>query len=243
MVGVSVLRWLIFDADDTLWENNIFFERAIEEFLELLEAVAPDGAVVRQTLREVECECIPKGGYGSRNFIYALKETCCRLYSGRDGAAYLKGIEEIGERLLNHPLHVRPGVAATLAVLRDQHRLMVFSKGDFQEQYGKLQRSGLRGFFDRVIIAEEKDTAAYQALAREHELPLEHTYMIGNSPRSDVAPALAAGLWAVFLPHPNTWDYEDQPVEPHPRLLRAQSFEELPALLRSHAAPQLEPAG
>ena len=230
-------RCLIFDADDTLWENNIYFERAIEEFLELMKPIAADAAPIRETLRQVEKELIPVGGYGSRNFIYALKETCCRILRSSDGARYLRGIERIGERLLNHPLDLRPGVAGTLPLLQQHYRLMMFSKGDLQEQSGKLQRSGLRRYFDRVIIVAEKDTPAYHSLVRQHELAPEKTFMIGNSPRSDVLPALAAGLWAVYMPHPNTWDYEEHPVEAHPRLLRAETFEELPAVLtRQHLA-------
>ncbi|HWP85164.1 MAG TPA: HAD family hydrolase [Terriglobia bacterium] len=226
---------LIFDADDTLWENNVYFERAIDEFLELMRPAVAEAALVRETLRQVEREMIPIGGYGSRNFIYALKETCCRLYRGSDGARYLEGIERIGERLLHHPVELRPGVRSTLPMLRRHYRLLLFSKGDLSEQAGKLQRSGLRPYFDRVVIVAEKDASAYRSLLREHGLAAEQTCMIGNSPRSDVVPALQAGLWAVYLPHPITWDHEDHPVEPHPRLLHAGSFEELPPLLTRQA--------
>jgi putative hydrolase of the HAD superfamily len=227
-------RCLIFDADDTLWENNIYFERAIDEFLVLMKPVLGDTSPVQETLRQVEMEMIPVGGYGTRNFVYALKETCCRLYKGSDQAQYLGGIEQIGERLIHHPVDLRPGVLATLPLLIERYRTMVFSKGDLSEQTGKLERSGLRRYFDRVIIVAEKDTAAYESLLRGHELHADRTFMIGNSPRSDVLPALAAGLWAVFLPHPNTWEHEERPVEPHPRLLRAESFDHLPALLTQH---------
>ena len=224
-------RCLIFDADDTLWENNIYFERAIEEFLELMKPIAADAAPIRETLRQVEKELIPVGGYGSRNFIYALKETCCRILRSSDGARYLRGIERIGERLLNHPLDLRPGVAGTLPLLQQHYRLMMFSKGDLQEQSGKLQRSGLRRYFDRVIIVPEKDTPAYHSLVRQHELAPEKTFMIGNSPRSDVLPALAAGLWAVFIPHRYTWEREEGRVDPHHRLIVTQTFSELPQVL------------
>jgi putative hydrolase of the HAD superfamily len=224
-------RCLIFDADDTLWENNIYFERAIEEFLELMRPVAADKVLIRETLRRVEQELIPVGGYGTRNFVYALKETCCRIHRGDNGAVYLEGIEQIGERLLNHPLELRPGVDSTLPVLASEYRLMMFSKGDLKEQSGKLRRSGLRSYFDRVVIVPEKDTPAYHLLLRDHALVPETTYMIGNSPRSDVVPALAAGLWAVYMPHPITWDHEDHPIDPHPRLLRAESFDALLPLL------------
>ncbi|MBI2820013.1 MAG: HAD hydrolase-like protein [Acidobacteria bacterium] len=231
-------RCLIFDADDTLWENNIYFERAIEEFLELMKPVSAELALIRAKLRQVEKELIPVGGYGSNNFIFALKETFCRIYRGANGGAYLQGIEQIGERLLNHPLELRPGVISTLPPLSREHRLMLFSKGDLKEQSAKLQRSGLRRYFDRIIIVPEKDTLAYHSLLRDHELAPEKTFMIGNSPRSDVVPALAAGLWAVYIPHPVTWDHEDHPIEPHPRLLHAESFELLPTLLTHTPTPR-----
>ena len=229
-------RCLIFDADDTLWENNIYFQRAIEEFLAVMKPIAPEQTQIRALLNKVERELIPKGGYGTRNFLAALKETCCRLYKGKDGASYLRQIDEIGTWLLQHPMQLRPGVMETLSCLHDQYRLMVFSKGEFQEQWGKLDRSGLRSYFDRVVIVEEKDTPAYEGLLREHLLHPDRTYMIGNSPRSDILPALAAGLWAVFIPHPHTWELEEHPVEPHPRLLQAQSIAQLPDLLAEHSS-------
>ncbi len=225
---------LIFDADDTLWENNVYFNRAIEEFLDLLTPVAPDRERLRTLLNVVEVECIQTGGYGTRNFVSALKETFCRIYQGPDGAAYLDGIEEIGERVLRHPIHLLPGVESTLQSLQQEYRLMIFSKGEMREQMGKIERSGLRRYFDRVVIAEEKDTNAYHELVREHELSTDHTWMIGNSPRSDVLPALAAGLWAVFVPHESTWELERHPVDDHPRLMRAAKVEEIPALLTRH---------
>ena len=224
-------RCLIFDADDTLWENNLYFEQAIEEFLELIAPVARDRVLVRDLLCEVEKECIPQGGYGTRNFLHALRQTFQRLYSGRDGKEFFAGIDAIGKRLLHHPIQPRPGVAATLQTLHKRHRLLLFTKGDPQEQSGKLARSGLKDYFAAVEIAPEKDVSAYQELIARHRLDPEHTFMVGNSPRSDVLPALAAGLWAVYVPHPNTWELEQGEVSPHPRLLRIESVRELPTLL------------
>ena len=224
-------RCLIFDADDTLWENNIYFQQAIEEFLVLVSPFAPEVLRVRTLLTAVELECIPTGGYGTRNFVYALKETCCRLYKGKDAAVYLRRIEEIGVKLIQHPMDLRPGVVEILESLHEQYRLLVFSKGDFEEQSGKVRRSGLHRYFDRVVITGEKDTAAYHDLVRAHDLTADDTVMIGNSPRSDVIPALAAGLWAIFVPHPHTWELEHQTLDPHPRLLHAESIHDLPTLL------------
>jgi putative hydrolase of the HAD superfamily len=231
MTNGRIFNTLLFDADDTLWENNIYFLRAIEEYMTLLAPIAPDRAEVHRVLCEVEHECIPLRGYGSRNFITALHEVFQRFCGGTDGIEFSLAIEAIGERLLSHPVEPMPGVAATLQALREDHRLLVFTKGDHSEQSGKLERSGLREFFERIEVVEEKDTAAYEKLVRRHGLSRDSTAMIGNSPRSDVLPALAAGLWAVFIPHPYTWEREAGQVDPHERLLHTNSFAGLPQVL------------
>ena len=222
---------LLFDADDTLWENNIYFLRAIEEFVALLAPLAPDPREVERVLAEVEHEYIPVRGYGSRNFIDALHEVFRRFHSGTDGRAFSLAIEAIGERLLRHPIEPMPGVAMTLATLAERHRLLCFTKGDREEQSEKLERSGLRVYFERIEVVEEKDTLAYQKLVRRRALKPEATAMIGNSPVSDILPALQAGLWAVFIPHQHTWHREDGIVDPHHRLIVTQTFSELPGVL------------
>ena len=133
--------------------------------------------------------------------------------------------------MLQHPIALLPGVVSTLERLRPHHRLVLFTKGDREEQCGKLDRSGLRPFFERVEVVEEKDAAAYEDLICRLGIRREGSAMVGNSPRSDVLPALAAGLWAVFIPHPHTWDREEEAVEPHERLLVTQAFSDLPSVL------------
>lgn len=222
---------LVFDADDTLWENNIYFERAIQEFLALLAPFASDPRQVRSVLDGIERIRIPHYGYGTQNFIGGLCDTFRYFYAGNDGAAYLREIERIGERLLKHPMELLPGVASTLETLGPYYRLLLFTKGDRPEQWDKLARSGLKDHFQGVEIVPEKDAAAYEELIRRHGLCRESAFMVGNSPRSDVRPALEAGLWAIYIPHSHTWEFEDEPLEPHPRLLVADSVQQLPALL------------
>lgn len=239
-------RCLIFDADDTLWENNIYFEAAIEEFFDLIadfigptSIIAPHRQAVLDLLNAIELESIPRCGYGSCHFVASLRETFRRVYRGTDGVEHLRGIDRIGERLLHHPIDVMPEVASTLEALRPRYRLMLFTKGDAQEQSAKIERSGLKHHFDHIEIAREKDAAAYHGLVSRHLLDRDSTFMIGNSPRSDVLPALDAGLWAVFVPHPHTWELEHEAerlrlvteVNPHPRLFVAQSLSDLPSLL------------
>ena len=230
-VTEKVRHCLIFDADDTLWENNVYFERAIEEFLDLITPIVPDRGGVREALRGVEQESIPQRGYGSRNFIDSLGETFRRLSAGRDGVAYVQAIEQIGERLLQHPIELLPGVVPTLEFLRLRYRLLLFTKGDREEQLSKLERSGLADYFEQREVVEEKDTSRYDDLIRRHRLNPDATCMIGNSPRSDINPALEAGLWAIFIPHRHTWDLENAEVRSHARLLYAESIREIPALL------------
>lgn len=231
MAGHPVFDTLIFDADDTLWENNVYYEQAVEEYIELLAPCAPHPLEVRRVLNEVEHEFIPLRGYGSRNFIDALHETFRRLDCGTDGQAFSLAIETIGVRLQRHPVAPMPGVALTLAALQERHRMIVFTKGDRGEQAEKLERSGLGVFFEGIEVVEEKDTAAYRQLVCRRGLQIETTAMIGNSPRSDVLPSLAAGLWAIFIPHERTWKREEERVGPHERLFVTQTFSDLPRVL------------
>jgi len=246
-------KCLIFDADDTLWENNVYFEAAIEEFLDLIgdligpaNSVAPHRRAVLDLLTEIERESIPRRGYGSIHFLHSLRDCFRRLYAGSDGIKYLRGIDQIGERLLGHPMDLIPSAEPTLELLRNQYRLMIFTKGDYDEQSSKVERSGLRHHFHHVEITREKDADSYRELVARHVLDRDSTVMVGNSPRSDVLPALDTGLWAVFVPHPHTWDLEHDherlrfltEVEPHPRLLVAQSLSELPSLLARIFPPE-----
>jgi putative hydrolase of the HAD superfamily len=240
-------RCLIFDADDTLWENNIYFEAAIEEFLDLisdciapLNRIAPGRREVLDLLNEIESQSIPQRGYGSRHFVNSLRETFRRIFHGTgqggkngggNGEGYLSGIDQIGDRLIHHPIDILPEVSSTLEALRRRYRLMLFTKGDYEEQSSKVARSGLEEHFDRIEIVREKDARAYHELVLRHSLERHSTFMVGNSPRSDVLPALKAGLWAIFVPHAHTWNLEHEDLSPHPRLLTAQSLGELPELL------------
>jgi putative hydrolase of the HAD superfamily len=135
---------------------------------------------------------------------------------------------KIGDRLLNRHCELLPGVEPTLADLAKRHRLLLFSKGQPREQMRKLERSGLRPLFSRVGIPVEKDAIAYRLLMAQAELEPSRTVMIGNSPRSDINPALKAGLRAVYIPHPHTWELEHEELElSDDRLMTLPSFPHL----------------
>jgi putative hydrolase of the HAD superfamily len=204
---------LLIDADDTLWENNVYFERAIAAFISYLNHHEYSPAQVRTALNAVERETILAHGYGLTSFTRSLVATYERLSSG-----------PIAEH------NILPGVAETLADLASRHRLILMTKGDKAEQADKLTRSGLAKLFSAVEIVAEKDPATYHAVIARHELTPHTSWMIGNSPKSDINPALAAGLSAVFLFHKSTWVLEHATLDLAPQgqhLLELDSFAKL----------------
>ena len=224
---------LLIDADDTLWENNIYFERAIANFISFLNHQEYSAEQVREVLNQVERECILSHGYGLHSFAHALAQTFERLAVEPLTPALHETISGITAAIAEQPIEVCSGVPETLSYLAARHQLILMTKGAIAEQSGKVERSGLKQYFSAVEIVAEKDLAAYQALAAKRGLAGLSTWMIGNSPKSDINPALAAGLNAVFIPHGNTWILEHEevaPARPPNRLLILEGF----AQLRNH---------
>jgi len=216
---------LIFDADDTLWENNIYFERAFEEFVEFLAHSSLPPAQVRGVLDEIEIANNRIHGYGTLNFARNLRETYVHLAEREVCEEDLRTVIGFAERILDSPMEVIEGVPETLEYLASRHDLTLFTKGHADEQRLKIDRSGLGRFFGHTAIVKEKDAAAYRALVRERGMLPELAWMIGNSPKSDINPAIEAGLNAVFVPHAHTWVLEKQDLRPgNSRLLVLESF-------------------
>jgi putative hydrolase of the HAD superfamily len=219
---------LVIDGDDTLWENNVFFERAAEAFIDFLDHSSLGREEVRAALDEVErLNLASNHGYGSAAFGRNLQETFRRLAEREIQSADLDHLMELARQVVAQPMQLRPGVEATLADLAQRHDLTLFTKGEQDEQMLKVERSGLAGHFDRVVVTPEKDVAAYSGLVAEHGFEPALTWMVGNSPKSDVNPPLAAGLGAVFIPHPQTWSLEVVEVVESDRLLVLETFPEL----------------
>jgi putative hydrolase of the HAD superfamily len=221
-------QFLIFDADDTLWENNIYFERAFEEFVEFLAHSSLTPAQVRDVLDEIEGVNNRIHGYGTLNFARNLRETYRHLAERDVSEEDQRTVAGFAERILESPMEVIAGVAETLEYLAPRHDLTLFTKGHPDEQRLKIDRSGLGRFFGHAAIVKEKDADAYRALVRDRGMDPQRTWMIGNSPKSDINPALEVGLNAVFLPHAHTWVLEKQDVRPGKgRLLMLESFGDL----------------
>lgn len=219
---------LIFDADDTLWENNIYFESAFDQFCDYLSHSSMSPQEVRAVLDEIERVNAKIHGYGSRNFARNLAQ-CYRHLSEREiSETDLRAVQEFAHAILERPIELLEGVEETIAELALRHELTLFTKGDPEEQRIKIDRSGLAAHFQHAAIVKEKHEPAYRELGQERGFHPEKTWMVGNSPKSDINPALAAGFNAVFVPHPRTWQLEHEDVpENHPRLLKIEHIREL----------------
>lgn len=220
---------LIFDADDTLWDSNIHFLQAEANFLEILSMSGPGDHVIRAVIRRHELDIIAELGYGRRPYVLAMHRAIRELLPPGDHEAVSLEVERIGTELLGRHCELLPGVETTLIALARRHRLLLFTKGQPAEQLAKLERAGLRALFSRIGIPLEKNERAYSLLLAQAELDPERTFMIGNSPRSDINPALRAGLrGAIFIPHPYTWELECEELETgEERIITITSFSSL----------------
>ena len=221
---------LLIDADDTLWENNVYFERAIASFISYLDHEVHTPEEVREHLNRCEHATIAARGYGLASFRHSLASCYEQLANTPVTEEKRKRIESFADCIDQHEIELLPRVAETLEELSLRHRLILVTKGDLVEQTGKLERSGLAPHFSAVEVLPEKHNEAYLSLAAHHSCEADMTWMIGNSPRSDINPALSAGLHAVFIPHAFTWVLEHEMVNEPPagqRLLQLKSFGEL----------------
>jgi putative hydrolase of the HAD superfamily len=205
---------LIFDADDTLWENNVRFERVIDDFLGWLDHPTLAKEQLRPILDDIERANTVTVGYGSKALLYNLRETFEHLYQRQITDVESKQIEELAIALIDHRVDLIEGVPETLAELAGRHDLLLLTKGAVDEQQGKIDSSGLAGYFGGIHIVAEKDVRVYRALAEERSLDAGNTWMIGNSPKSDILPARAAGMNAVFIPNVHTWVLEEDDLDP-----------------------------
>lgn len=219
---------LFVDADDTLWENNIYFEAVVADYLALTtrHGCAPEQA--RARLIEVERERIGRFGYGIANFQASL-ELACRSLVGDASTVDTDPIARLCASLRRRAGSHLAEVAATLRSLAGRHRVVLLTKGDGDDQMGKVARSGLRRHLHQVDVVPEKDVAAYRDVLRRHGATPGSSWMVGNSPKSDILPALGAGLGAVFVPHPATWTLElaDLPPPHTPRYIVLDRFRDL----------------
>jgi putative hydrolase of the HAD superfamily len=225
---------LLIDADDTLWENNIYFEQAFDDFVNFLNHEHLSRAEILAIMDELAIANRSTHGYGARSFARTLRDTFGRISSLPDEHPDMITVERLGLRILDQEFEMLDGVVPTLEGLGPHHNLILLTKGQLEEQQAKVDRSQVAHLFDATIIVEEKTAETYHATVARLGLDPSRTWMIGNSPRSDINPALQAGVNAVFIPHPRTWHLEVEevsvPADTNRKLLRLGRFDELPSV-------------
>lgn len=219
-------RTLLVDADDTLWENITVFNGVNKAYVDWL-LPGRTVAEMQSQLDELQIEFISTHGYGRDTFELSLVAGIERFAGRTPTADDVAHVHELVTPLRGDTLELLDGVATTLEALTKRVALILVTKGDSAEQQHKVECSGLAQFFNTIEILETKTPAEYASIVDRHGLDVETTWMVGNSPRSDIVPALEVGLGAIFIPHADTWSHEDAIVDDHPRLIQLSSFAEL----------------
>jgi len=215
---------IAFDADDTLWVNEPYFQEAEKEFCALLEDYLPQHSV-SQELFKTEMKNLHLYGYGVKGFMLCMIETVSRISEGTASIQLINRTIEIGQELLQKPIELLEGVAETLDALKGKYRLVVATKGDLLDQERKLKNSGLQDYFHHIEIMSNKKESDYQKLLKHLDCKPEHFLMLGNSIKSDVLPVLEIGGFAAHIPYHVTWSHEQ-----HEHHLEHSNFMELKSI-------------
>lgn len=230
---MAELTTIGFDADDTLWHNEQFFQLSQARFAEMLAAHG-DAETIAARLLDTSRRNLAFYGFGIKSFTLSLIETAIAVTNGRVETAVIADILAMGRDMLRHPVETLPGVHEALTALAGDFRFVLITKGDLLDQERKLAASGLGEMFDAVEIVSDKGAETYRRAFRRHGDGAARAMMVGNSVKSDVLPAIEAGAWGVHIPYHVTWalEHADAP-EGEPRFRALESLGELPALVRA----------
>jgi putative hydrolase of the HAD superfamily len=228
---MALLTTIGFDADDTLWQNEHFYKLTTDRFAGLLaEYASPER--IAATLLESEKRNLSLYGYGIKGFTLSMIETALEVTERRAPASVVAEILAAGREMLRHPVETLPHVRDTLSALASGYRLVMITKGDLFDQERKLAESGLGDFFAGVEIVTEKSEATYARAFQRFGTGPEQAMMVGNSLKSDIVPAIAAGSWGVYVPHELNWvlEHDEEPVS-SPRYRRLEDLGGLQELI------------
>lgn len=226
-----MLLTLCFDADDTLWHNERFFQMTQAHFATLLTDYAERDHLAEQLLA-AERRNLGRYGFGIKGFVLSMIETALEVTDKTVPGHVIAEIIAAGQDMLAHPIELLPGVEETISELAPRYRLILITKGDLLDQERKIAQSGLGEVFDGVEIVSDKSMAAYSEIFARHQTPANATLMAGNSMKSDVLPAIEAGAWGVWVPHGVTWEIEAaEPPQDQPKFHEARDFKQLPEII------------
>ncbi len=238
----NVIELVGFDADDTLWHSEGYFQDAHAEFERIVGGyIDLRDARLHDQLLATEQRNIKLFGYGAKGMTLSLIETAIALTEARISATDIHRLVELGKGILTHPVELIEGVRAAVEAVAERWPVVLITKGDLFHQEAKVRQSDLAELFKRIEIVSEKDSATYVRLMREFDVDAARFAMIGNSLKSDIAPVIKAGGFGVHVPYHVTWSHElDTSIDAnHPRLATVTKAAEIPAALASlaeHAA-------
>jgi len=222
---------LAFDADDTLWHSESYFQDVQRNFIGILDTYAPHDQV-QEHLHETELRNIQLFGYGVKGFTLSMIETAIQISDHRVSASDIHDILMLGKGIFDAPLDLLDGVEDVLKSLQADFRLLLITKGDVLDQRNKIEKSGLEHYFARTEVVQEKDSTTYARLFAEHDIAIENVAMIGNSLRSDVLPILELGGTGIHIPYHVTAHFEEVTDRiDHPKFYRLDRVVELPGLI------------
>jgi putative hydrolase of the HAD superfamily len=227
------LKVIAFDADDTLFVNEPYFQETEHKFCSLMEDYLSHQSLSQELFR-IEIQNLPVYGYGIKAYILSMIEAAMKISNNTISVEIVEKIIEYGKELLEKPIELLDGVEETLSALHGKYKLVVATKGDLKDQHRKLHDSGLGKYFHHIEVMSDKQTIDYQKLIGRLEIKPNEFYMIGNSLKSDVLPVLDMGGYAVHVPFHTTWEHEkiSHKVE-HPNFKTIEKITEvLPFLIR-----------
>ncbi len=223
-----------FDADDTLWHSEVYFQAAHAEFERIVGGyVDLADARVHDALLSTEKRNVKLFGYGAKGMTLSLIETALAITGQQLSGADVQRLLDLGKSILTHPVELLPGIEEAVAAVAQQHQLVLITKGDLFHQEAKIRQCALRDYFSRIEIVSEKDQATYQRLFVEFGVTPQQFLMVGNSLKSDIEPVLRLGGFGVHVPYAVTWALEAEHGldSNHPRLATATHASEIPAAI------------
>ncbi|MBF9255650.1 HAD family hydrolase [Pontibacter sp. 172403-2] len=227
------IKVVAFDADDTLWVNEPYFQETERRFCALLEDFLPPHSVSQELLK-TETDNLRLYGYGIKGFTLCMLETAYRVSDGTAHPRLTDDVIRLGRELLLKPVELLEGAEEVLDALQGEYRLVLATKGDLLDQERKLKQSGLEGYFHHVEVMSGKEAADYQKLLKRLDCVPDKFMMVGNSVKSDVLPVLELQGYAAHVPFHTTWAHEQHEHTPeHPNLVRLNAIQEIvPYLIR-----------
>nr|WP_302831354.1 HAD family hydrolase [uncultured Bacteroides sp.] len=221
------IEFIAFDADDTLWENELDFQEFEQKFCNLLSEYLPS-VEVTQELFKTEMKNLHAYGYGLKSIMLSMIETACRITNGNESIRCAEEIIRIGQGLLEKPVKLLENVKEVLSRLHGEYKLVLATKGDLFDQRRKIVASGLQEYFCHIEIMSDKKTPDYIKLLGTLNCPPENFLMIGNSIKSDIIPILELGGYAAHIPHHVTWAFEQHEGEvDYPNFIPLNDIKEL----------------